>query len=97
MNKLLAVGLLCWCMPAFSQSILTEKKVNLSFSGFVKNDFIFDTRRNAEAVDGLYTLWPMKPQYDANGKDINAQPSARMFSISTRFGTRFSGLEIGQV
>jgi len=39
----------------------------------------------------------MKPDYDANGKDINAQPSARMFNISTRFATRFSGLELGKV
>ncbi|HPT30611.1 MAG TPA: hypothetical protein PLW67_02170, partial [Prolixibacteraceae bacterium] len=75
---------------------MTEKKVNLSFSGFVKNDFIVDTRRNSEAVDGLYTLWPLKPQYDANGEDINAQPSARMFCISTRFATRLSGLELGK-
>jgi len=82
-------------MPSFSQ-VLTEKKVNLSISGFVKDDFIFDTRRNSEAVDGLYTLWPLKPEYDANGKDINAQPSARMFCISTRFASRFSGLELGK-
>jgi hypothetical protein len=79
-------------ISAQGQQILTEKKVNLSFSGFVKNDFIVDTRRNLEAVDGLYTLWPLKPSFDANGEDINAQPSARMFCISTRFATRLSGL-----
>ncbi len=88
--------LVCLVISGKSQQILTEKKVNLSFSGFVKNDFIVDTRRNSEAVDGLYTLWPLKPQYDANGEDINAQPSARMFCISTRFATRLSGLELGK-
>ena len=96
MKKILSLFLVCLCTTSFSQSILTEKKLNLSFSGFVKNDFIFDTRRNAEAVDGLYTLWPLKPAFDANGEDINAIPSARMFNISTRFITRFSGLEIGK-
>ncbi len=95
--RLLLICLILGVSPVKAQTILTEKKVNLSFSGFVKNDFIVDTRRNAEAVDGLYTLWPMKPQLDANGKDINAQPSARMFSISTRFATRLSGLELGKV
>jgi hypothetical protein len=79
-----------------SQTILTEKKMNLTFSGFVKSDFITDTRRNAEAVDGLYTLWPAKPEYDANGEDLNAQPSTRMFTISSRFATRLSGVEFGR-
>lgn len=79
-----------------AQTVPTERKMNLSFSGFVKNDFITDTRRNAESVDGLYTLWPLKPEYDADGKDINAQPSARMFNISTRFSARLSGWEMGK-
>lgn len=77
------------------QGILTEKGLNLNFSGFIKNDFILDSRRNVEAVDGLYTWWPVKPVLDADGKDINAVPSARMLSISSRFTTRFSGLTIG--
>lgn len=97
MKNFLLICLACLSVPLYAQTILTEKKVNMSISGFVKNDFIFDTRRNAEAVDGLYTLWPSKPVYDANGEDINAQPSARMFCISTRFASRFSGLEIGNV
>ncbi len=95
--RFILIWLLFVTFPAFSQTILTEKKLNLAFSGFVKNDFILDSRRNAEAVDGLYTLWPLKPSYDAGGEDINAQPSARMFAISTRFATRLSGLELGQV
>lgn len=82
--------------PLLAQTVPTERKMNLSFSGFVKNDFITDTRRNAEAVDGLYSLWPLKPEWDAEGKDINGQPSARMFNISTRFSARLSGWEMGK-
>jgi len=80
-----------------AQPVPTERKMSLSFSGFVKNDFITDTRRNAEAVDGLYTLWPLKPEWDAEGKDLHAVPSARMFNISTRFSARLSGWEMGKV
>ena len=98
MKKLLAALVVHLCtLSLFGQGITTEKGLNLSFSGFIKNDFIYDSRRNVEAVDGLYTLWPLKPQYDANGEDINAQPSARMLSIATRFATRLSGLDIGRV
>lgn len=85
--------LMPWNTPG--RDITTERGLNLSFTGFVKNDILFDTRRNVEAVDGLYTLWPVKPHYDANGKDIHAVPSIRMFSIATRFATRISGLEAG--
>ncbi len=97
MKKALIIIFLLNILQTSGQGIITEKGLNLSFSGFVKNDFIFDTRRNVEAVDGLFTLWPLKPQVDANGEDINAQPSARMFSIATRFATRLSGIEFGNV
>lgn len=90
-------GILLFLLPwnALSRGITTERGLQMSFTGFVKNDIIFDTRRNVEAVDGLYTLWPVKPVYDVHGEDIHAVPSMRMFSIATRFGTRISGLEAG--
>lgn len=97
MKKAITIVLQLFVISVFGQGITTEKGLNLSFSGFVKNDFIIDTRRNVEAVDGLYTLWPLKPQFDYNGSDINAQPSVRMFSIATRFGTRLSGIELGEM
>jgi hypothetical protein len=56
MKKALIIVLFLNVVNVYGQGITTEKGLNLSFSGFVKNDFIFDTRRNVEAVDGLYTL-----------------------------------------
>lgn len=81
--------------PVSAQEIQTAKGIKIGFSGFVKNDFIVDSRRNEESIDGLYTLWPKKPEYDANGNDLNAKSSVRMLSISSRIGARFSGLQIG--
>jgi len=95
MKKYFLIILLTGIFNASGQGFITEKGLNFSLSGFIKNDFILDSRKNAEAVDGLYTLWPLRPEYDENGSDLNAVPSARMFSISSRLTTRFSGLEIG--
>ncbi len=95
MRKLLLSFLVFTTFSAISQNVLTEKNLNISFSGFIKNDFLFDTRKNAEAVDGLYTLWPLAPSYDANGEDINAKGSVRMLNVTTRFATRLTGLQIG--
>ncbi len=96
MKKIILSFLVFATFTAFSQGVLTEKDLNISFSGFLKNDFMFDTRKNVEAVDGLYTLWPSAPSYDANGEDINAKGSARMLNITTRFATRITGLQIGE-
>ena len=95
MKRILLLMILSGAFKSSGQGITTERGLNLSFTGFIKNDIIVDSRRNVEAVDGLYTLWPLKPSFDSAGKDINATPSARMFSISSRFATRLSGLEAG--
>ena len=95
MNRLIFVALLFFAFSSFSQSILTEKKLNLTFSGFVRNDFIIDSRHNVDGIEELFTYWPRRPEYDANGKDIYRHGSAKMLNIFTRFGTRFTGLELG--
>lgn len=79
-----------------AQGFLTSKNIKIDFSGFVRNDFIFDTRRNVDACDHLLEFFPQKPNYDFNNEDINAQPSAQFLNTFSRIGTRFSGLEMGK-
>ncbi|MGM0620708.1 MAG: hypothetical protein ACQETJ_06670 [Bacteroidota bacterium] len=79
----------------YSQGFLSSQNIKIDFSGFVRNDFILDTRRNVDACDRLLELIPEKPEYDKNGEDINAQPSAQFLNTFTRFGTGLSGLEMG--
>ena len=80
----------------YSQGFVTAKNVQVDFSGFVRNDFFIDTRNNICACDHLLEFYPYKPVYDANGDDINARASAHLLNTFSRFGTRFSGLEIGK-
>lgn len=80
----------------YSQSFLSSKNIQVDLSGFVRNDFIFDTRRNVDACDHLLEIFPMAALYDENGKDINAQSSAQFLNTFTRFGARFTGLQIGK-
>ncbi len=81
---------------SFSQGFITAKNVKVDLSGFVRNDFIFDSRRNLDACDHLLDMYPLKPVYDTNGKDINAQPSAQLLNTFSRIGTSFTGLEMGK-
>ncbi len=95
MKRIFVLVFVLLSIGVFSQEVKTAKKINMQFSGFVRNDFIIDTRRNVDACDHLLELYPKKPVYDSNGEDINAQASATFLNIFTRFGTRFSGLELG--
>lgn len=81
---------------SFSQGFLTSKNIKVELSGFIRNDFIFDTRENVDACDHLLELFPQKPVYDSNGSDINEHPSAEFLNTFSRLGTRFSGLEFGK-
>jgi len=95
MKQLLAILLVLSSLSVYSQGFITAKDIKVDLSGFVRNDFIYDSRRNVDACDHLLELFPKPPDYDSNGDDINAQPSAHFLNIFTRFGTRFSGLEMG--
>jgi hypothetical protein len=81
-------------LGVYSQDFLTKKGMKFELSGFVRNDFILDTHENVDACDHLLELLPKKPMYDSQGKDIYAHPSAHFLNTFTRFGTRFSGLEM---
>lgn len=81
---------------AVSQGFITTKNVKVDLSGFVRNDFIYDSRRNLDACDHLLDIYSTKPVYDSNGEDINAKPSAQLLNTFSRIGTSFTGLEMGK-
>lgn len=95
MKRIVPVLFMLISTACFSQGFFTSKNIKVDLTGFVRNDFSFDTRRNVDACDRLLEFMPMAPDYDTNGEDINAQPSAQFLNTFTRFGTGLSGLEMG--
>lgn len=96
MKKFILFIFLAISFSAFSQGVKTAKNVTLDFSGFVRNDIFFDSRRNVDALDHLVELYPKRPVLDANGNDLNEVASTTFLGIFSRFGTRVSGLQIGE-
>ncbi len=96
MKYVLIFLLLITTIRSNSQGFLSSKNIKVDFSGFVRNDFIFDSRKNVCACDHLLEFYPYKPVYDENGEDTYAQPNAHFLNTFSRFGTRFSGLELGK-
>ncbi len=87
--------LLLW-LGSHAQGFLTVKGIHMDFTGFVRNDFIFDSRRNLGACDDLFELYPLRPLLDNNSDDLNAVSSAKFLNTFSRLGSRFTGLEIGR-
>lgn len=90
---------------ADAQEHQQNEKFGISFQGFVKNDFFWDTRQVTTAREGHFLLWPAPVIPDANGTDINAQPSFNFLSVQSRltgvikgpdaFGAKTSGIMEG--
>lgn len=62
-------------------------KVKAEFSGFFRGDYWIDSRQVVDAVDGLFLLYPKSPDYDYNGKDINAAANVNCLAMATRIRT----------
>jgi hypothetical protein len=70
---------------------LEEKKFGISFSGFVKNDFILDSRQIVAARQGHFLLYPANEVIDPDGNDINAQGTFNYLAIQSRLTGKITG------
>lgn len=96
---LLAAGI---SLTAVSQEVKPEKPVDVKISGFIMNNFMFDTRKNVDALDGMVLLYPLPELPDAEGNDLNKSPNMNLLSFASRlkfgitgpdaFGARTSGM-----
>lgn len=68
-----------------------ENKVKFKFSGFIRNDAIYNTRQVLSARDEqIFLLAPKPIMLDANGKDINDASNYNIVGINTRLRTNIS-------
>jgi hypothetical protein len=68
-----------------------EKNFGIKWSGYVKNDFFYDSRQTVDAREGHLLLWPTAPSLDINGNDINAHGSFNFLAIQTRIKGSITG------
>lgn len=62
--------------------------------GFIRADAFYDSRKSAEAVDGMFLLYPLNKNPDANGNDLNNVSQMTMTSISSRIGLKTGGKKV---
>lgn len=82
-------------LPLFINAQEYEKSnIQFKLKGFVKADYIFDTRQNVESREGFYIMYPKAIELDDNGIDINDKASANQYDMTTRVGLETTGPEI---
>ncbi len=71
-----------------------EKAFEVKLSGYIKNDFFFDTRQTVSAREGQFLLWPSPKLPDATGEDINAKPNLNFLALQSRLRLTVAGPEV---
>ncbi len=77
-------------LQLFSNHIIAQD-VSVKFGGFVKTDFMFDTREVVSIREGHFLLYPANIKNDINGVDINDNPNFNILSIQTRLNAKVTG------
>jgi hypothetical protein len=71
-----------------------EPKFGISFSGFVKTDFFYDSRQVVSIREGHLLLYPENKKADLYGKDINAKDHFGILAIQSRITGKITGPDL---
>ena len=68
-----------------------DSKFGISFSGFVRTDFTYDTRQVTSLREGNILMYPADESFSKDGIDKNAKGNLNILSIDTRLTGNIKG------
>lgn len=68
-----------------------EKEWDVSMYGFIRTDYIWDSRKSAQVREYNLNLYPLDEALDSNGKDINDSDASNFLSVVSRLGVKAKG------
>lgn len=88
-----------FALAALSTALLAQNETPAKFKlyGFIRNYAIFDSREVKAGTEDLYFYMPVDENKLVNGTDLNATPSFRLLSLTTRLGLDVSGYQFGSM
>ncbi len=92
-RKVIISALLLFTMSVI-HSQTNDQTIKVTLSGFVKTDYMFDTRQTVNAREGHFLLFPAPEVLDPNGEDKNAAANFNTLAIQSRLRVSMSGPEI---
>jgi hypothetical protein len=99
MKKLLTLCCFAATYCGFSQTtpapaaapVSAEKEWDVSWYGFIRTDYIWDTRKSAQVREYNLNLYPLDQVLDVNGADLNDTGASNFLSVVSRLGTKVKG------
>ncbi len=70
------------------------KEWDVNFYGFLRTDYIYDTRKSAAVREDQINLYPLDVLKDINGKDVNAVGQSNFLSVTSRLGVKVKGPDV---
>lgn len=98
MKKLVTFCLVVIASSGFAQTTTTvpsvpdvpvEKEWDVAVYGFIRTDYMWDTRKSSQVREGNLNLYPLDAP--AAGNDFNAVGSSNFLSVVSRLGTKVKG------
>ncbi len=75
----------------YSQETKKDSEFGVKWGGYVKADYILDTRRLSDSREGQYLVIPLGENLDINGDDRNREFGYNQFAIESRLKASFTG------
>ena len=94
MRKILCYFMLFMGITPTLDAQTPNSKFGITFSGFIKNDFFWDSRQTASIREGHFLLYPLRVENDALGNDLNSTSSFNFLSIQTRLTAKITGPDV---
>jgi hypothetical protein len=84
--------LLLLALGAYPQE--PQASLDIKFHGFVRADAALDNRVNLESREGFFVFYPLAPQLDKNGLDLNARANFNQWAMTSRIRSEITGPEL---
>lgn len=91
-------------LEGFAQTQTTEsipavpvqpvKEWDFNLYGFIRTDYIYDTRKSAQIREDNLNLYPLDKVLDVNGEDLNDAQASNILSIVSRIGVKIKGPDV---
>lgn len=78
-------------VPVIAKPAVAEKEWDVNLYGFIRTDYIFDSRKSAQVREDNLNLYPLDEVLDVNGNDLNATDASNFLSVVSRLGVKAKG------
>jgi hypothetical protein len=101
MKKIIFLSFAALSMSGFSQTAIpaapaapAANDYSISWYGFVRTDYIWDTRKSAQVREDQLNLYPTDVSLDGAGNDVNAVGQSNFLSVVSRLGVKVKGPDV---